>query len=156
QPQRPEQQPPPEAATPSYVQPEPDVTLKYGVMLGLPPELPPTPKDAPKEEGTTPQDSIAAKLPPEIVAEFRRHLRSCSKMRAGVTPADKVHIRLRTVMATDGTLAREPILIEASASPAKGLAMLQSAKSALQACQPYKMLPPDKYREWQVLDLTFA
>ena len=83
-------------------------------------------------------------------------MRGCLKTAAGVTPTDMVHIRLRAVMATDGTLAREPVLIEASASPAKGLAMLQSAKSALQDCQPYKMLPADKYEEWKVLDLTFS
>ncbi|MBR0716109.1 hypothetical protein [Bradyrhizobium liaoningense] len=156
----PAQQPPPQAAAPAYIPPEPDVTLKYGVMLGLPPELPAAPKDATKDaskdDGGAAQDSGAAKLAPEIVAEFRRHLRSCTKLPAEVAPTDKVHIKLRTVMATDGTLAREPILVEASASPAKGLAMLQSAKSALLACQPYKMLPADKYEEWKVLDLTFT
>lgn len=152
-------QPPPPQAAPAYVPPEPDVTLKYGVMLGLPPDMPvDAPKDAPRNEdgGGAAQDSIAAKLPSDIVAEFRRRVRSCLKAAAGVAPTDKVHIRLRAVMATDGTLAREPILIEASASPAKGLAMLESARSALQACQPYKMLPADKFREWQVLDLTFT
>jgi hypothetical protein len=156
--QPPPQQPPPQAA-PAYIPPEPDVTLKYGVVLGLPPDMPvDAPKDAPRNEdgGGAAQDSIAAKLPSDIVAEFRRRVRSCLKAAAGVAPTDKVHIRLRAVMATDGTLAREPILIEASASPAKGLAMLESAKSALQACQPYKLLPADKFREWQVLDLTFS
>jgi hypothetical protein len=27
---------------------------------------------------------------------------------------------------------------------------------ALQACQPYTMLPADKYKEWKVLDLPFT
>jgi hypothetical protein len=27
---------------------------------------------------------------------------------------------------------------------------------ALQACQPYAMLPADRYREWKVLDLNFT
>lgn len=40
--------------------------------------------------------------------------------------------------------------------PAKGLAMLQSVKSALEACQPYKMLPAEKYEEWKVLDPSFS
>jgi hypothetical protein len=26
----------------------------------------------------------------------------------------------------------------------------------LQACQPYTMLPADRYGEWNVLDLTFT
>ncbi|MCK1356498.1 MULTISPECIES: hypothetical protein [unclassified Bradyrhizobium] len=147
----------PEAAPPpSYQAPEPDVTVKYGVMLGLPPELPTElPKDASKDDGGDAKDSIAAKLPVEIIAELRRHLRSCAKLPAGVAPTDNVNIKLRTVLATDGTLAREPILIEAPPS-AKGVALVKSAMSALQACQPYKMLPADKYGEWKVMDLPFS
>lgn len=159
---QPQPAPPPQAMTqpqgappPAYQAPEPDVTVKYGVMLGLPPELPPEPKDLPKDDGGDAKDSIAAKLPPEIIAELRRHLRSCAKLPAGLTPGDNVHIKLRTVFATDGTLAREPILIEAPPS-AKGVALVKSAMSALQACQPYKMLPAALYGEWKVMDLPFS
>ncbi|WP_448031391.1 hypothetical protein [Bradyrhizobium liaoningense] len=149
--QQPQAMPPP-----AYLPPEPDVTVKYGVMLGLPPELPPElPKDAPKDDGGDAKDSIGAKLPPEVIAELRRHLRSCAKLPAGVAPTDNVQVKLRTVFATDGTLAREPILIEAPPS-AKGVAIVKSAMSALQNCQPYKMLPADKYGEWKVLDLPFS
>jgi hypothetical protein len=157
QPQAAQPPPPamPQAAPPAYRAPEPDVTVKYGVMLGLPPELPPAPKDAPKDDGGDAKDSIGAKLPPEVIAELRRHLRSCSKLPAEVAPTDAVHIRLRAVLATDGTLARPPILIEAPPST-KGVAIVQSAMSALQACQPYKMLPVDKYEEWKVMDLSFT
>ncbi|QAU46587.1 hypothetical protein [Bradyrhizobium guangzhouense] len=157
--QSPSAMPPPQAAPPAYTPPEPDVTVKYHVMLGLPPTLPPAlppaPKDGPKDDGGDAKDSIAAKLPPEVIAELRRHLRSCSKLPAGVAPTDALRIRLRAVMATDGTLAREPILIEAPPST-KGVAIVKSAMSALQACQPYKMLPADRYEEWKVMDLSFT
>lgn len=157
--QPPPAMPQPQAAPPAYRVPEPDVTVKYGVMLGLPPELPPVPKDAPKDalkdDGGDAKDSIGAKLPPEVIAELRRHLRSCSKLPAGVAPTDAVRIKLRAVLASDGTLARPPILIEAPPS-AKGVAIVESAKSALQDCQPYKMLPVDKYEEWKVMDLSFT
>ncbi|MGY3233944.1 MULTISPECIES: hypothetical protein [unclassified Bradyrhizobium] len=147
--------PQPQAASPAYKPPEPDVTVKYHVVLGLPPALPPTPIDVPKDDGGGAKDSIAARLPPEVVAELRRHLRSCSKLPAEVAPTDAVRIRLRVVLATDGTLAREPILIEAPPS-AKGVAIVKSAMSAVQACQPYQMLPPDKYEEWKIMDLSFT
>ncbi|MCA1545697.1 hypothetical protein I6F36_02575 [Bradyrhizobium sp. BRP19] len=148
-------QPPPQAAPPpAYQTPQPDVTIKYGVMLGLPPELPVEPKGA-KDDGGDANDSIAAKLPPEVIAELRRHLRGCAKLPPGVAPTDNVHVKLRTVFATDGTLAREPILIEAPPS-AKGVAIVKSATSALQNCQPYKMLPANLYGEWKVLDLPFS
>lgn len=150
-------QPPPTAMPqpPAYRAPEPDVTVKYGVMLGLPPELPLAPKGVPKDDGGDAKDSIGAKLPPEVIAELRRRLRSCSKLPAGVAPTDAVHIKLRAVLAADGTLVRPPILIEAPPS-AKGVAIVKSAMSALQDCQPYKMLPVDKYEEWKVMDLSFT
>ncbi|WP_035679963.1 hypothetical protein [Bradyrhizobium liaoningense] len=162
QPQQSQSQPPPQAMQPpqampppAYLPPEPDVTVKYGVMLGLPPELPSELlKDVPKDDGGDAKDSLAAKLPPEVIAALRRHLRSCAKLPAGVAPTDNVQVKLRTVFATDGTLAREPILLEAPPS-AKGVAIVKSAMSALQNCQPYKMLPADKYGEWKVLDLPF-
>ncbi|MDF0581908.1 hypothetical protein [Bradyrhizobium yuanmingense] len=148
-------QPMPQAAPPpAYQTPQPDVTIKYGVMLGLPPEFPVEPKGA-KDDGGDANDSIAAKLPPEVIAELRRHLRGCAKLPPGVAPTDNVHVKLRTVFATDGTLAREPILIEAPPS-AKGVAIVKSATSALQNCQPYKMLPANLYGEWKVLDLPFS
>ncbi|TQF33258.1 hypothetical protein [Bradyrhizobium sp. UNPA324] len=156
-PQMPPQPTPPQqqaAPPPAYQAPQPDVTVKYGVMLGLPPELP-LPKDVPKDDGGDAKDSIGAKLPPEVIAALRGHLRSCAKLPAGLAPTDNVHIKLRTVFSTDGTLAREPILIEAPPS-AKGVALMKSAMSALQNCQPYKMLPANLYEEWKVLDLPFS
>ncbi|MBR0726942.1 hypothetical protein [Bradyrhizobium manausense] len=147
--------PQPQAAPPAYQAPQPDVTVKYGVMLGLPPELPPEPKNAPKDDGADARDSIGAKLPPEVVAELRRHLRNCSKLPSDVAPTDAVRVKLRAVFTTDGALARPPILIEAPPST-KGVAIVKSAMSALQACQPYKMLPVDKYEEWKVMDLSFT
>ncbi len=72
-----------------------------------------------------------------------------------IEASDKVAIKLRVQMTPDGRLAADPLLIEASASM-KGPLLMQSAISALQACQPYGMLPADKYDEWKVLDLSFT
>ncbi|MDD1536301.1 MULTISPECIES: hypothetical protein [unclassified Bradyrhizobium] len=156
QPMPPPRPQPQAAPPPAYQTPQPDVTIKYGVMLGLPPELPlPLSKDGPKDDGGGATDSIAAKLPAEVIAALRSHLRSCAKLPAELAPTDNVHIKLRTVFATDGTLAREPILLEAPPS-AKGVALVKSATSALQNCQPYKMLPANLYEEWKVLDLPFS
>lgn len=155
---QPQAQPPPPAAPQSsgYAPPEPDITVKYHVMLGLPAGLP-----APTSAGDKPGDGVdatassAANIDSSLIAEFRRHLRTCSKLPAEIAPSDKVMIKLRSLMAPDGSLAAEPILIEASAS-AKGPLLMQGAISALQACQPYTMLPKDRYGEWKVIDLTFT
>jgi hypothetical protein len=162
QPQPPAPPPPPAQAAapaPAYVPPEPDLTLKYHVMLGLPEDLPLPAKPAgsgdKSGDGIDATASTAADVVSGVVAEFRRHLKTCSKLPASVGPSDTVIIKLRVLMTPDGRLARDPILIEASAS-AKGPLLMQSAISALQACQPYAMLPADRYGEWKVLDLSFS
>lgn len=162
QPQLPAPSPPlaPAASpTPAYTPPEPDLTLKYHVMLGLPEDLPPPekpsgPVDKPGD-GIDATASSAANVASSVVEEFRRHLKTCSKLPVSVGASDNVIIKLRVVMAPNGRLARDPILIEASAS-AKGPLLMQSAVTALQACQPYTMLPADRYGEWKVLDLSFS
>jgi hypothetical protein len=148
-------QPPATSPVPGYTPPEPDISIKYHVMLGLPPDLPAA---LPKEKSGDDFDAPAsekADITSSLITEFRRHLRTCSKLPESIAPSDKLRITMRVLMAPDGNLAAEPILIEASAS-AKGPALMQSAIAALGACQPYAMLPADRYGEWKVLDLSFT
>jgi hypothetical protein len=155
----PPQTPPAASASPAlgYTPPEPDLTVKYHVMLGLPGELPPPPSSSGDKpgDGIDATASTAADIESSLVAQFRRRLKTCSKLPASIAPSDNVMIKLRVLMASDGTLAAKPILIEASASE-KGPLLMQGAISALQACQPYAMLPKDRYGEWKVIDLTFT
>jgi hypothetical protein len=123
--------------------PEPDITVKYGVMLGLP--------DGNGGSAAFSKADIAAL----DIAAFRRHLKTCSTLPAAVAPTDKVRIVLRAFLAPNGKLITEPSQIEASAS-AKGPLLMQAAIRALESCQPYAMLPADKYNEWKVLDLPFT
>jgi outer membrane biosynthesis protein TonB len=150
--------PPPAAAMPAYTPPEPDITLKYKVLLGLPPDIAPGPPPPAGDKSGDNFDAPANKvadIASSVVADFRRHLRTCSKLPAGLTASDDVKVRLRVMMTPQGKLAAEPVLIEASAS-AKGPLLMQGAIRALQACQPYAMLPVDRYGEWKVLDLSFT
>jgi hypothetical protein len=150
-----QRQAPSTSPVPAYIPPEPDLSIKYHVLLGLPVDLPPDgPKDRPGDGFDAPA-SKSADVASNLVAEFRRHLKTCSKLPATVAPSDKIKIKLRVVMTPEGRLAAEPVLIEASAS-AKGPALMQSAIGALEACQPYAMLPADRYGEWKVLDLSFT
>ncbi len=130
-------------------------------MLGLPPALPPIPASAPpqaREKGNDNFDAPAtqaADVASSLVTEFRRHLRTCSKLPATLTRTDNVKVKLRVLMTQQGRLAADPVLIEASASM-KGPLLMQGAIAALRACQPYAMLPADRYGEWKVLDLSFT
>jgi hypothetical protein len=131
----------------SYNAPQPDISVKYGVLLGLP--------ASGIDEDNGAAEATKADIPAMDTAQFRRHLKSCSKMPASVSPGDNIRIVLRVPFTTDGKIAAPPALIEASAST-KGPALMKGAIEALVACQPYAMLPPDKYDEWKVLDLSFT
>ena len=58
-------------------------------------------------------------------------------------------------MTQDGRLAADPVIGGGSAN-IKAIELLQSAIAALKHCQPYAMLPADRYGEWKVLDLDFT
>jgi outer membrane biosynthesis protein TonB len=173
---QPQPQPQPLAAQPSpppspqpapspslgYTPPEPDITVKYHVMLGLPEDmsvtLPKSPGDRAQDKSGDGGDATAstpADVSSSVIEEFRRHLKTCSKLPASITPSDKIMVKLRVVMTPQGRLATDPILMAASAS-AKGPLLMQSAMAALNACQPYTMLPPNRYGEWKVIDLLFT
>jgi hypothetical protein len=153
--------PPPASPTPpppqpAYTPPQPDITVKYGVMLGLPDMLPVASSNSDKPgDGIDATASAAADIASSLVAKFREHLKSCAKLPASVSRSDKVFVKLRVVMTPQARLAAEPILIEGTAST-KALDLKQSAVRALNACQPYTMLPVDRYGEWKVLDLSFT
>jgi hypothetical protein len=134
------------SAVPAIVPQEPDVSVKYHVLLGLPND---------HIGGFDAPAYKTADVDNSHIAAFRRQLKTCSILPKSVAPSDPIKIMLRITMTPDGRLASEPILVEASAS-AKGPALMQSAIRALQACQPYAMLPVDRYGEWKVLDLSFT
>jgi len=130
----------------SWRPPDPDLTVKYQVNLGLP-ARPGDDFDAPA--------SAAAKVSDDHIARFRERVKTCAVLPGSVAPDDKVTIRLRANFLPDGRLASAPLLIEASAS-AKGPVLMRAAVDALEGCQPYAALPADKYGEWKVLDLSFT
>lgn len=146
--------PQPASPAPAYRPPEPDLSVKYNVLLGLPAELPPlAAKPGKSEEGFDPT-TAAADVSSSVIAEFRRHLKTCSKLPASVQPSDHVMVKLRVYLTQDGRLAADPAVGGGSAN-AKAIELLQSAIAGLKQCQPYKMLPADRYGEWKVLDLDF-
>lgn len=161
---QPQPQPQPQASSASqpqqsaqgYIPAQPDLTVRYGVMLGLPDALPPlaTPVDKQeddKEAGATATTNLST----DLVTGFRNHLRNCSRLPPSISPGDNVRVKLRVLMTPDGRIAAEPALIEGTASM-KGVDLKQGAVSALMACQPYAELPPERYREWKVLELSFT
>jgi outer membrane biosynthesis protein TonB len=151
-PQSPSQVPPTQSPEPQSSQTDKEMEKAgAGNMFGMPLTLP----DGRLGGGFDAQAYDTAKLDNSVRSAFRSRLKTCSSLPADVSMADKVRIVLRVGLNQDGTLVAAPALIEGSAS-AKGPALLASAVNALRKCQPYNMLPTDKYDEWKVLDLTFT
>src|SRR5205814_7352375 len=108
------------APAPAYTPPEPDLTLKYHVMLGLPEDLPlpPKPVGSPDKpgDGIDATASSAADIASKAVTEFRRHLKTCSKLPVSIAASANVIIKLRMLLTLEGRLALHAILIDAGTS----------------------------------------
>jgi len=83
-------------------------------------------------------------------APFRERVGLCSKVREGVEPDDKVSIKIRISFNRDGTLVSPPRLL-VPAPTAKQQALMESAVDALERCQPFTMLPAEKYKQWKTM-----
>jgi type IV secretory pathway VirB10-like protein len=116
-------------------------------MLNLPTETE-TSLAAPPSENKT-------NLAREEIAEFKAQVSKCWVTPAGVPSTPGFDVLIRIALNPDGRLGAKPELIRAPASLA-GPPLVESAKRALQQCQPYGALPADKYRDWKILDLTFT
>jgi hypothetical protein len=88
----------------------------------------------------------------DFTAPVRERVSACSARPDGVDARDNISIKLRVSLNRDGTLASPPQLLEPAASW-KQQALMQSITDALQRCQPYTMLPEEKYKQWKTLDL---
>lgn len=144
------QQAPPSAPRPS--QPEPQKPASIFDPINIPALL-----DLPNaaSKGFDAEAMTAANLSADERAAFKAHLRKCWKLPGGAAPAANTRIVLRIYLRRDARLASDPVLIEAKAS-ADGLVVMQTAMRAVRECQPYGFLPPGKYAEWKVLDLSFT
>jgi outer membrane biosynthesis protein TonB len=156
-PARPQPLPPASSPSPAlgYTPAEPDITVKYHVVLGLPEGLAPTAAGKRPGDDFDATASAPADLSANMIGEFRRHLKTCAKLPASVAPSDSLVVKLRVLMTVDGKLAADPLVGGGSANP-KAFDLLRSAMDALKACQPYSMLPADRYGEWKVLDLDLT
>jgi hypothetical protein len=112
------------------------------------------PTDTVTSLAAPPSDS-KSNLSSEEIAQFKAQVSRCWAAPNGVPSTPGFDVLLRIALTPDGRLAAAPELIRAPASLA-GPPLVDSAKRALQKCQPYGGLPADKYKDWRILDLTFT
>jgi hypothetical protein len=129
-----------------------DQAERLSAMLNLP---------GPGTDGSGAEAINKAKLTREEVDAFRAHLKSCWKVPRGVAANERLKMVIRLSLRQDGGLASDPVLIEGAAPSsqaalAKATAIRDEAMRTIRQCQPYSMLPAEKYREWRVLDVDFS
>jgi len=95
----------------------------------------------------------AAQLSQSELDALRARLKDCWSPPAALDPGSKVYVMLHVVFKPDGSLAREPEIVEDAAS--LGPALAESAKRALMSCQPFTMLKPEHYDLWKDIDIKF-
>jgi hypothetical protein len=97
--------------------------------------------------------SHPAMAPHDEIGAFFARVSSCSRLPVGID--ENVKIVLRVSFKRDGTLASQPELLDASLSP-DVLPLMQTAVDALERCQPFSELPPDKYKKWKTLNIVVS
>ena len=151
--------------------------MEVGEAVNAPLEQPPPDPPPPAEAQTPDADATAAQraqmallggplgggfnAPPvdlpmvgyDFTEPFRRVVSACAP---GVPSVDRARGSARgscVFLNCDGTLTRGAG--DAWFNPsAKQEAMMQSFAAGLAKCQPYTMLPPDKYNVWKEIDLV--
>jgi hypothetical protein len=113
-------------------------------------DLPNAPSKEFDSEATT-----LANLSADERASFKAHLRKCWKLQNAAALSQTTRVVLRVYLRRDATLAVNPVLIEAR-SPRDAKVLMDTAMRAIKDCQPFAFLPPEKYGEWKVLDLSFT
>jgi len=98
-------------------------------------------------------NGTAAQLSQTEIDALRRRLAQCWNPPVGAADG-RVQVVLRVQFRPDGSLAGMPQPVAGSASPL-GPAMAESAKRALLTCQPFTMLKPEHYKQWQDMEITF-
>jgi type IV secretory pathway VirB10-like protein len=90
----------------------------------------------------------------DFTEPFREFVSSCGALPpgSGISPDENITVRVRIFLNRDGTVAAAPQPLESNLSP-KQQVLIQSFVSGLQKCQPYTMLPQDRYKQWRMLDL---
>jgi colicin import membrane protein len=95
-----------------------------------------------------------AQLSQSELDALRARLSQCWSPPPGIEATSRLYVVLRVVFKPDGSMAREPTVVEDPGS-SLGAALTESAKRALLLCQPFTMLKPEHYDLWKDIEVKF-
>jgi len=86
-------------------------------------------------------------------------IRECWNVPVGAPTPEKLIVQVRVFLARDGSLAQPPLLepqtrVAAASNPYMRTAA-EAALRAVNVCEPYRLLPPDRYDSWREIVMTF-
>jgi len=154
--------PPPKPALPRR-KPDPQQAFNVDTVLALldkrapkAPTPPPTAKPAEQPiTGRGLQTAMTVDLQDALLAQMRE----CWNVPVGAPNPEQLIVQVRVFLAQDGSLAQPPQLEPATrTAAASNQFMRAAAEAALRAvnvCEPYKRLPPDRYEAWREVVMTF-
>ncbi len=137
-----------------------------------PEEAPPQPKNEEKtfdkiaaaiakSEPATPAPTAPRAVPLTIseVDLIRLQIERCWSVPAGARDAEDLVIRIRIYLNPDGSLSREPDIVDRARMARPGEEFFRSAAEsayrAVKKCAPLRNLPIAKYEHWRDIELTF-
>jgi hypothetical protein len=118
----------------------------------------PAPAAKPAEvpvRGLGAQDAFTVDLKDALLSQMRQ----CWNVPVGAPEPEKLIVQVRVFLTPEGDLARPPQLEPGTRTAvAANPYMRAAAEAALRAvnvCEPYKHLPPEKYEVWREIVMTF-
>jgi hypothetical protein len=102
-----------------------------------------------------PPSESKSNLSSDEIAQFKTQVSKCWVAPAGTPNRQDIFVSFRLAFKPNGTLGAPPELI-AAPSDIDGNPLAESARRALRKCQPYTALPPDRYLDWKILDMSFT
>ncbi|XUM22934.1 protein TolA [Bradyrhizobium oligotrophicum S58] len=86
---------------------------------------------------------------------FQQAVGRCFNLPYTGVDEDKIEVDIDIQLRTDGSLAAVPAVVGTRGPSRVSAAMAESAKRAVENCQPYSFLPKNRYNEWKLVPTTF-
>ncbi|PPR69054.1 MAG: hypothetical protein CFH00_00430 [Alphaproteobacteria bacterium MarineAlpha1_Bin1] len=100
---------------------------------------------------------LSAPMSMSEIDAIRHQIQRCWSFPAGARNAEKLVIRIKVFLNTDGSLSKSPEIVGSYYKTGDLFydSAVESARRAVLKCAPLKHLPVDKYARWREITLTF-
>ena len=159
----PQPRPKPQAAKPAETRPpapQPERSFDANSIAALLNKTDPAPAARPRAnaENTASLGTAAgrnAMLTASEIDALKAKLAQCWNIPAGARDAESLVVRVRFSLSVNGSLNGAPELVDATPGPYTQVAA-EAAMRAVRQCQPYSMLPAEKFDTWRDITVRFS